>query len=202
MLRFFFVLVLGCMSSACGVRDAHTLKQPQNRASQAGELFEQGVSFAREGDFTRAEQYLALALREGHDADRTLRVLLAVCVRASRLRSALLYATPHLTAHPQDWALRQLVASVHLALGDHVSARRELERVIAQRPNAAEAHFLLALIFMRVDERSHEARAHFARYLALAPQGAHADEARAALSSWAAPDSSETQPTSGVRAPT
>lgn len=154
---------------------------PSQQRAHAAQLFKEGSALAQAGDLTRAEQYLATALREGHEPDRTMRVLLSVCVRASRLRSALVYAAPYLMAHPHDVQLRQLVASIQLALGEVRSAERELRRVVSIDPEAAEARFLLATILEQYPGRELESAEHFAKYVALRPQGVHAEEANASL---------------------
>jgi Flp pilus assembly protein TadD len=178
-LSILLVSVLGCAGRAAPVVTQPSAAQ-QTRA-HAAQLFRDGSALSAAGDLTRAEQYLATALREGHDPERTMRALLSVCVRASRLRSALVYAAPYLMAHPHDGRLRQLVASIQLALGDLPAAERELKRVVAHDANAAEAQFLLASILQQYPHREMEAAAHFARYVALRPEGVHAEEARASL---------------------
>lgn len=165
--------VQGCAGSA---RDARTpsdeLGALDGRAS-----YEAGITYASRGDFTRAEQYLVSALHAGHERAAVVRALVGVCVRASRLRSALSYAASHLAEHPGDVPLRKLVAALHMALGERDLAERALTLVIASAPADADAHYLLALA-VREPQR---ARTHFARYLELAPHGSHAEEARAVL---------------------
>ena len=149
------VLVLG-LSGCAG--QVPKLSAPPSVAQQtsehAAQLFREGSALARAGDLTRAEQYLATALREGHEPETTMRALLSVCVRASRLRSALAYAAPYLTAHPREVPMRVLVASIQLALGDVRSAERELSRVLKHAPDTAEAEFLLATILQRFTLRA------------------------------------------------
>jgi predicted Zn-dependent protease len=146
-------------------------------APSAAALYAEGMAQAQAGDFARAEQYLASAQRAGHDEQATSRALVAVCVRASRLRSALLYGRAALAHHPDDLALGRLVASLHWALGEPAAARDELTRILARAPDDPASHYLLALAL----DNAAEARNHYARYLALDPEGNHAEEARAAL---------------------
>jgi len=179
--RVLSLLCLSCVACAHGrVPDRSAPRRP-TRLAQASALFDQGRALAELGDLTRAEQYLATALHEGHDPDLTLRVLLSVCIRSSRLRSALSYAAPHLMAHPSNVRLRQLVASILLALGERKVAEDALRQVIRSDPNAAQAEFLLATLLQQHAERQREAAEHFARYVALVPMGPHAEEARAML---------------------
>ncbi len=176
------VIIAGLVSCASTpAPNVARVPTPAEERAQAAQLFALGNTFAAAGDLTRAEQYLATALRHGHDPERTMRALLSVCLRASRLRSALAYATPHLQAHPSDIALRQLVASIELALGDVRGAERELRRVLSQNQEEADAQFLLATILQQAPGHEAEAAEHFASYVALRPEGSHAEEARSSL---------------------
>lgn len=189
---FILLFVLsGCAQHV--VKPDATPSSPSQQRAHAAQLFKEGSALAQAGDLTRAEQYLATALREGHAPERTMRVLLSVCVRASRLRSALVYAAPYLMAHPHDLPLRQLVASIQLALGEVRSAERELRRVVSLDPEAAEARFLLATILEQYPGRERESAEHFAKYVALRPEGVHAEEARASLDLTAAQRDETTQ---------
>ncbi len=185
MAKYYTVCALLFSLAGCAHRDGAQLAgQPNHQAeasAHAAQLFKEGSALSAAGDLTRAEQYLATALREGHDAERCMRALLAVCVRASRLRSALSYAAPYLMAHPNDVPLRQLVASIHLALGEVRTAERELKRVLLLAPDAAEAQFVLATIAQQYPDRESETAGYFAGYVALRPGGVHAEEARGAL---------------------
>lgn len=147
----------------------------------AEDLFIQGVVLAQRGDLVRAEQYLASALDRGHPENRVMPVLLRVLVAASRLRVALDYAVPYLERNPDDWALRYLVASIHLGMGNAALARRELERVVETAPDQADPHYLLGIVLRDEMGDPTAAEAHFRRYLELAPEGGHADEVRDAL---------------------
>ena len=170
--------------AACGgsdaLREGAPPTDPVSEAS-AEELFATGMASASGGDLVRAEQYLAAAGARGYDETKIIGPLVRVCVAASRLRQALLYAQPYLRTHPEDWRLRFVVATIHLGLESVADARRELDRVVLAAPEVPEPHFALATLLR---ERLHDdaaARPHFERYLSLAPTGAHADEARVAL---------------------
>jgi predicted Zn-dependent protease len=134
------------------------------------------------GDTLRAEQYALLALRQGHPEHEVIVPLVLACLASSRLRAALVYAEPFLRRHPQHVSLRYLVATVHLGLGHAAVAERELARVTARRPDLPEAHYLRGVIARDALGELPAARARFERYLALAPEGAHAPELRAWLS--------------------
>jgi predicted Zn-dependent protease len=140
-----------------------------------------GMHFLGRSDLIRAEQYLASAMRLGFDERACVNALLDATLRASRLRSALTYAEPTLVRHPNDAPLRQLVATIHLVLGELPAAERELRKVLRLRETQAEAHYLLALVLARSGAEGHLRRAPLQRYLELAPNGVHAEEARSGL---------------------
>ncbi len=150
-------------------------------APSAAELYRAGEHFLAASDLTRAEQYFASALRQGYDSEACTRALITTTLRASRLRSALLYAEPALLARPGDVPLRVLVATILLALGEAGEAERELRRALSLEETRPEAHYLLALVLGRRAGAQQERLGAFARYLELAPAGPHAEEARAAL---------------------
>lgn len=148
----------------------------------AAELFAQGIARANTGDHVAAEQYLQAALQRGYPEARAVRELVKVCLAAQRFDSALSYALPYLERHPDAWRLQLVVATVHLAAGDAATARRELSDLLHKRPDTPEAHFLMGLV-LRDDYQDRESASRsFEHYLALAPRGAHAREARSWLS--------------------
>ena len=101
------------------------------------------------------------------------------------MREALGYAQDFLRRHPDDWRVRCLVATLDAALGRHRRAADELRRVLAQRPDVAQAHYLLGVVERdaqgdgQADENA--TRASFEAYLAREPRGAFAAETAAWL---------------------
>jgi Flp pilus assembly protein TadD len=175
---------------ACGHAPADRGEPPEGDPVQevpSGELFAHGISLARRGDLVRAEQYLVAALDRGHSEDEVMPVLLRVLIAASRLRVALSYAEPYLARHPDAWPLRYLVATIHLGMSEPALARRELERVVSMAPEEPDPHYLLAVVLRDETGDPVAAEAHFRRYLELAPDGAHADEAQESLRRVAVP---------------
>lgn len=147
----------------------------------AERLFELGGQYASQGDLVRGEQYLALAIRKGYPEAAGLPKLIEVCVRASRLRAAIAYAEPSLQREPDNWRLRLLVASLHIGVRDIPMAQRELAVVLRIAPDQPSGHYISAVISRDETQETQAARAHFQRYLELAPDGNHASEARAFL---------------------
>jgi tetratricopeptide (TPR) repeat protein len=173
------VSVIGLL--ACG-GSAKSVRQPGDPlAGVPGDaLYRQGVMLVARQDFVRAEQYFAAAMARGVREARVMPMLMRACLESSRLHAALGHALPYLSRTPGDWRLRYLVASVLAALGDPAQARQHLDRVIAVAPDFADAHFLLGTL-ARDELDLERAQKDFARYLALAPEGKHADEARDGL---------------------
>jgi predicted Zn-dependent protease len=145
------------------------------------QLFTRGVALANSGQLIRAEQYLYLASQSGYPEERTLPLLLKICLSTSRLRTALNYAQPYLDRHPEAWILRYLVASIHLALEQPLKARDQLTRVVRDKPSYAPAYYLLAVISRDALHDDALTRRNFTAYLEHDPTGTHASEAEAWL---------------------
>jgi tetratricopeptide (TPR) repeat protein len=143
-------------------------------------LVDRGRAFAAVGDLTRAEEYLAAAIDQGAHHKDVLPLLLDVCVRGGRYRSAIQHAENHLRRFPHDHGTRLVVGTLHAALGESREARSALELVVEARPDDAQAHYVLAVV-ARDDEDVIGADRHFREYLRLQPTGTHAEEARASL---------------------
>lgn len=179
-----FILFLGLTLVACAsAGPGASATRPGSSAGARGQeawFFRQGLAAAERGDGVRAEQYLAMAREHGYPAERVLPALLKVCLASSRLRAALDYAEPYLRQHPDQDALRFLVANIHVGLGQHEDALAELDRLTTRNPRFNEAYFLRAALLF--DHDAAAAIAALRSYLELAPQGVHAAEARSRLS--------------------
>lgn len=150
---------------------------PEQGPGNADELAAQGRAALRRGDPTRAEQYFKLALEKGGVQTELVKLLVQTCIAQSRLRAALNYADPYLIEHPEELALRYLVATIHLSLGHEADAHRHLVILTRRAPDYPDAHFLLGLMLERA-ERTAAARRSYEQYLVLAPTGELAAEAR------------------------
>jgi uncharacterized protein HemY len=149
------------------------------RAPSADWLMREGRAAATRGDTVRAEQYIALAVDRGYDERRALPLLLGVCIEGSRLRAALNHAEPYLRDHPEDAALRYLVGTIRMGLGDEAGARRELEVLLREDPAHTEALFLLGVL--ETDHDPETATVRLQDYLRLEPAGRHSADARVRL---------------------
>lgn len=147
----------------------------------AQQLYDAGIRIASQGDYIRAEQYFTAARDHGFPEDRVLPMLMQVCVHSSRYSAAVGYAEPYLETHPGDWRLRQLLASIQMGLNDAPAARLSLEHVVAEVPDEPVPHYMLGVLLRDGLHDETGMRQQFERYLALAPDGTHAEEAREAL---------------------
>jgi predicted Zn-dependent protease len=170
--------------SACGTtRDQRVARDMTTiRTERAPDkLVARGTALAQIGDFTRAEQYLAAALDEGAPANVVLPRLIRVCVTAGHERAAINYAAPELRRHPNNVWLRFVVAELRLVTGDSSGARTDLEQVEAAEPESSAPHYAMARLLRDHFSDVVGADREFRAYLRLAPEGDHAEEARASL---------------------
>ena len=148
-------------------------------------LLELGRAHRRSGDATRAEQEFAAVLESRRATEEqkkvALREVLATCIEAQWLRVAIDYAEPALRRAPNDVSLLRLVASLTAAVGEGLRARSLYERLVELAPNDAEAELGLARVHRDAFADRVAAAEHYERYLALAPSGPHAVEARTFL---------------------
>lgn len=133
------------------------------------------------GDNLRAQQYLLAAARSGASPKLTLPLLLRSYVADGQYRLAIDTARDYLRAHPEDARLRLLLASLYEATQLEAAAIEQYERVLSELPSDADAHFALAELLHELGREPGRADQHFRAYLALAPHGDNAAEARASL---------------------
>lgn len=180
------LLGLACVTAACGASappsDRPAMPDPLADV-EAEDLFAHGAALAQQGDGVRAEQYIVAAIERGFSVEEALPLLIQVCVASDRLSSALSHAEPQLREHPDRWPLRHVIGTLYLGLGRVDDAQRELERVVAQAPNAAMPHFHLGMLLYENRGDREAARPFLARYLELDPEGRHVAEARSVLTS-------------------
>jgi tetratricopeptide (TPR) repeat protein len=140
-----------------------------------------GDSAAALGDLTRAEQYFDAAMSAGGDERALTKRLLMVCSADSRFPAAAKYGEDYLRKHPGDTEVRFAVATVYIALGESARARVELEQVVTERPEIAEAHYALADVLRHEGDAPLEADAQYREYIRLSPTGPYAEAARSLL---------------------
>jgi tetratricopeptide (TPR) repeat protein len=162
--------------------------------ANAKTLVERGKAFAAVGDHTRAEEYLASGLDAGADPRDVLPLLMDVCVKTGRYRSAIQHGENHLRKHPHDLQTRVMVGALYAAINEGKQAREQLEHVVkADTASAkssdevvspkiqAQAHYLLGVVARDSESDAVEADRHFREYLRIEPNGSHADEAKSSL---------------------
>lgn len=173
------VLALGCAKNeTTRVRQTASTMEKEQRPEV---LLERGKALAAIGDLVRAEQYLTAALERGADEAKVVPTLLRVCLEGKRYRAAIDYGEAYLRKHPKDARLRYLLGTLHYAIGDTSRAREHLAQVTAELPDHADAHYALAVVLHDGEHDVVAADKHFRAYVQLAPNGPHADEARAAM---------------------
>jgi Flp pilus assembly protein TadD len=138
-------LALGGCAAGPGP-DPSTQGSLGNERQRADELLAKGQQAAARGDAVRAEQYLGLAIEQGADRRRVMPIMLRACLASSHLRAALNYTEPYLREYPDDDALRYVVATIHVGLGQEAAARRELRLLLARKASNPEAHYLLGVL--------------------------------------------------------
>ncbi len=182
-MRFWPAILLLC---ACGggntaAQDAKQKLAILDKSSNPAKLIDEGKAYAAIGDTTRAEQYFSMALARGADEAVVTPLIVKVCVRDGRYELAIDYASRYAQKHPSDLRVRYLLGTLYAAVGDRAHARQELEYVVGTKPNDAEAHWAFAKVLHDEGKDPLLADGQFREYLRLAPTGAHADEARASI---------------------
>lgn len=175
---FFLALAAGCAGARAKGPDA---PPPPESVPSAAQLVEIADVLATSGERMRAAQYLVLAEKQGVSERETLPRLLKLYAEDGQLRLAIEHAEHYLTRHPRDVRVRQCLASLYQAIGVSRAAVRELQRVVQVEPDNAEAHFALASILHESGTEHAETDEHYRAYLALEPEGRHAEEARSRL---------------------
>lgn len=144
-------------------------------------LVEDGRMFAESGDALRAQQYFAAALKAGADEKVVLPLLLRACVAQKNYRLAIEYAEAALAREPKNARLRLLAGALYASIGDMPHSRERLERAAGELAAEPEVQFTVAVSFRDDVGDVVLADKYFRRYLALAPNGAHAEEAKSSL---------------------
>jgi tetratricopeptide (TPR) repeat protein len=150
-------------------------------ALAASQLLEVAAAAERLGDPLRAQQYVLAARKAGADPNITLPWLLRLYVGDGQYRMAIDTAREQLRSHPQQFELRMLLASLYRATDLEVAAIEQYEQVLVTQPSEPRAHFALASLLHEGGHDAARADQHFRAYLALAPAGAYADQARSLL---------------------
>lgn len=170
---------LGC--AAAPANKAQADMATLRRETTIDKLVDRGKAFAMVGDMTRAEEYFTAALEQGANPHEVLPLVLDVCVRTGRYRSAAQHAENQLRKHPDDVSTRFVLGTLYVALGEPRQAREALEKVVEARPNEPKVRYALAVLARDSENDIVEADKQFREYLRLEPDGAHAEEARASL---------------------
>jgi tetratricopeptide (TPR) repeat protein len=173
-------LLLAATLTSCVPNQPARLQQRVDTSQKESDpkvLLARGQAFARAGDYGRAAQYLRAALLQHGDADVILPLLISIEVKDQGYRAAAQHLSERLRTHPSDVRARFVLASLLSALDRPKDAERELLTVLSTAPRHAEATFALAVVYRDGMGDQQRADDYFRRYLTLAPEGRHREEA-------------------------
>jgi tetratricopeptide (TPR) repeat protein len=173
--------VLLCALWLCGCATASHARGGEFDKLSAAQLLAVAAALEQSGDTVRAEQYLQQALRQGAPAGAVVPRLLRMYAADGQYRLAIELAENHLRKHPRDRGVRLFLGTLYGALGQELNAVAQYERVLAQAPEDAQAHFAMASVLHEAGRERGRADRHFRTYLELEPHGPHAEEARSLL---------------------
>lgn len=180
------VVILGALTLTCACSGARLPAAAAADARDAdrprrAELVEVARILAKNGDRVRAAQYLTLAQRQGVPARTVIPSLIALYTADAQYRLAIDAAESYLRRQPNDHRIRSCLGALYVAVDATSDAIRTYETLVQESPDDAEAHFALASLLNDASASRVRADAHYRSYLALAPAGRYAEEARAKL---------------------
>lgn len=172
------------LMSGCGRPAGQTAADQPHKVREDRDpvkLVAQGKAYFEMGDSLRAQQYFAAAIKSGGDEQAIFPHLLRACIAAKNYRLAVEYAESSLAKHPEDAHLRFLTGALMGELGDTARSREHFERAAEELPSDPEVQFTVGVFFRDNAADVVNADRYFQKYLALAPKGPHAEEARGSL---------------------
>lgn len=173
--------VLALSAGGCAGSQLQAAKPQEGPSLSTAQLIEVAQELERRGDSLRAEQYWMEALERGAPSDVVLPHLFSAYVRDRQYRLAAQRAEDHLRRYPNSTRVRLLLAALYQAVDDYARAVHQYRAVVRSEPQRADAHYALATALVEEGHDRSGADAHFRRYLELAPNGAYAERAHAAL---------------------
>lgn len=153
---------------------------PRSRRDQAGaeRAFERGLQFLAAGDWNRAIYHFTLAI-EQDDSQINAFLQLARAYESNGDPALAVDAYGYaLRLHPGLIEPRLQSARLLIRLGGRSQAAAQLEIVLRQDPQQAEAHLLMGLLMRDQPEMLPAARRHLRKYLELSPEGEIANRVR------------------------
>jgi len=171
----------GCAGIGARPPEHANAEDDEAQRPRGEQLLEVARVLAKHGDRVRAIQYLALAQRDGVPAQRVVPRLLALYAADGQYRLAIDAAEGYLRRQPNDHKVRRCLGAFYIAVDARDEALQTFETLVAEQPGDANAHFTLASLLAESGSQYARADEHFRTYLALAPAGRYADEARAKL---------------------
>jgi tetratricopeptide (TPR) repeat protein len=180
--RASLLLAALCAAWLCGCATSSAARgAPAVDGLSATQLLAVATALEQGGDMVRAEQYLQQALKQGAPASAVVPRLLRLYVADGQYRLAIDQAENYLRNHPRDRGVRLFLGTLYGAFGQELDALSQYQRVLAEAPQDAQAHFAMASVLHDTGREHARADRHFRSYLELEPHGPHAEEARSLL---------------------
>lgn len=133
------------------------------------EWLEQGRQLDAQGQSVRAEQYYLAALQTGAEQELVFALLVETCIKSGRLGSALGYVDARLRLNPDSASLRQLSATLHLALGHDTEAEEDVQALESIKEISTKAHLFLGSYYDKREGGESLALRHFEAYVSQVP---------------------------------
>src|SRR5258707_4850494 len=137
-----------------------------------------GMYYAQVKDFAKAEVYWEKAVQISPHHVFSLAALAQLALQNSDYPTATSYLLRASEAAPSAWRYHERLAETYLNQGLNEEAQKHAQRALELgKERAAEAHFVMAQIFLHSDQ-SQAAMKALAAFLATQPSGPHAVEAQ------------------------
>jgi len=148
---------------------------------QGRQLVQIADALVEHGDRVRAAQYLGWAQKDGVPAHEVVPRLISLYAEDGQYRLAIDTAERYLRQRPSDARIRKCLGALYLAIDELDAARSHFETLVRETPDDPDARYALASTLRASGSQLARADEQYRAYLALAPDGRHAEEARASL---------------------
>ncbi len=144
----------------------------------AAQAYNRAADYYRRGDRERAIFFFTRAIENDDTLADAFLGLGAIYLETGDAELAKDAYRLALERRPDDPAAAYNLALAHHALKENEAAIQQAERALRMRPDHAPMHYLMGTLLADVPGRRAEARAHFERFLALAPNDPNAETVR------------------------
>jgi tetratricopeptide (TPR) repeat protein len=150
----------------------------------AAQAYNRAAEYARSGDRERAIFFFTRAIENDDTLAEAFLGLGALYLENDDAELAKDAYRLALERRPDDPVSLYNLALAHYALKETEAAMAAAERALRRQPEFAAAHYLMGTLLADDPARQAEARAHFERFLTLAPNDPNAEAVRRWLSRW------------------